>query len=401
MRRLLGLELELFMTKAGMPLKPADWKSIVERAVTHGCIRIEEPYTFFPLGVLSEKGQIVLDNNCSVVEMVTLPNLTMDETIKNLMGLINFFQQIAPEIDLHWVSQFSKPKEDEYWERTIASGLYSIIRENRWAHWTMMNSMAFQPAIDVYPEEIPHVLRVLFLTAPVFICTFEGNKCWGKDYSPRLKFWREMYPGAEDRTGIPKREITNLTDYVDNLLQLPAFILSESYKRGKLIYFGIPPEVPSAGEVMFGEVAGKCLRSLRESSDLRKVKMVVEEVQVRGDLSNFYEISLPSWYARLVFDTKEKGFARSVSDIVRAIEKSTKLYVEIRHIGTPRNIEELKRIYESCLKLIENAKVLDEKISAVIRWHEAKEENLMAIQQGKLGEKSHEVFALLQEFGVL
>jgi hypothetical protein len=384
MRRLLGLELELFMTRDGIPLKPNQWKNIVEKAVTRGYSRIEEPYTFFPLGALGEKGQFVLDNNCAVIEMVVLPHPTMDETIENLIELIDFFQEIAPEVDLHWTSQFSKPKEDEYWERTISSGFYSIIREKKWKHWTMMNSMSFQPAIDVYPEEIPHVLRVLFLTAPVLICAFEGNKYWGKNYSPRLEFWREMYYGAEDRTGIPKREITSLADYVENLLQLPALILSGGYKKEKLIYFGIPPEAPSVGEVMFGEVAGRYLLGLQDFSDPRKVKMVVEEVRVRGSLLNFYAISLPFWHARLVFEMTEKDSVGRVEDIVRAIEKSTKLYVEIRHIGTPHNMKALKRIYESCLKLIENAKMLDEKISTVIRWHEAEKENLMAIRGSNL-----------------
>lgn len=399
--RLLGLELELFLTKAGVPLKPDEWKSIVERAVACGCPRIEEPYTGFPLGAICEKGRFVLDNNCAVVEMVALPHPTLDETIRNLRELIDFFRKIAPEVELNWSSQFAEPREEEYWQRTIPSGLYASLRKENWKHWTMMNSMAFQPAIDLYPAEIPHVLRVLYLTAPVFICAFEGNKRWGQEHSPRLEIWRGMIPGGEGRTGIPKREITSLADYVENLLALPSFILSDGYKRDRLTYFGSFTEAPSAGEAMFGEVAGIRIRSLADFTDARKTEMVVEEARVRGSLADFYGLSLPFWHVRLVFETDEKGCADSVDDIVNAIETATKRYVEIRHIGTPRNIEELERFYGSFLKLVENAEALDEEISAVIRWHEAEEENLTAIRQGTLGGKSRKVLNVLQKFGVL
>jgi len=399
-QRLLGLELELFLTRAGVPLRPDEWKNIVERAAAAGCPRIEEPYTGFPLGAICEQGRFVLDNNCSVVEMVTLPHPTLEETIRNLRELIGFFREIAPEVELNWSSQFAEPTEAEYWRRTVPSGLYAMVRKENWKHWSMMNSMAFQPAIDLDPDEIAPVLRVLYLTAPAFICAFEGNKRWGKAHSPRLESWREMIPGGEDRIGIPKREIASLADYVENLLALPAFILSDGYKRDRLTYFGSLAEAPSAGEAMFGEVAGIRILGLQDASDPRG-EMVAEAARVRGTLADFYGLSLPFWHARLVFETGEKGGAESADDIVKAIENAPKRYVEIRHIGTPRNIEELERYYGSFIKLVENARALDEKISAVIRWDEVEEESLMAIRDGKLGEKSREVFALLHDLGVL
>lgn len=397
---MLGLELELFLTSEGVPLRPDEWKNIVERAVAAGCPRIEEPYTGFPLGAICERGRFVLDNNCSVVEMVTLPHPTLEETIRNLRELIDFFREIAPGVELNWTSQFAEPTEEEYWRRTIPSGLYAMVRKENWKHWSMMNSMAFQPAIDLYPDEIAPVLRVLYLTAPVLICAFEGNKRWGKAHSPRLAAWREMIPGGEGRTGIPKREIRSLDDYVGNLLALPAFILADGYKKDRLTYFGSPPEAPSVAEAMFGEVAGIRIRNLLDTSNPRG-GMVADETRVRGTLADFYGLSLPFWHARLVFETGENGCAESAGEIVKAIENAPKRYVEIRHIGTPRNIEELERYYGSFIRLVENAKVLDEKISAIIGWNEVEEESLMAIRDGKLGEKSREVFALLHDLGVL
>jgi len=400
-QRRLGLELELFLTRAGVPIKPDEWINIVDRAVARGCPRIEEPYTGFPLGAKCAQGMFVLDNNCAVVEMVTLPHPTMAETLRNLRELIDFFQSLAPELTLNWTSQFAEPKEEEYWERTIPSGLYAMVRKEKWKHWTMMNSMAFQPAIDLYPDEISHVLRVLYLTSPVFICAFEGNKRWGTTHSPRLDIWRRMIPDGESRTGIPQREITSLADYVENLLRLPAFILSDGYKKGRLTYFENGPDAPSVGDVMFGEVTGTRILDIPDSPDVSKGGMLVEAVRVHGALADFYALALPFWHARLVFETGETGFAGNMDDIVKAIQNATKLYVEIRHIGTPQNFEALESIYGSFLKLVENAGMLDREISAVIGWDEAEEENLMAIREGKLGEKSREVFALLQNSGVL
>lgn len=400
-QRLLGLELELFLTKAGVPLRPGEWKNIVERAVARGCPLIDEPYTGFPLGAICERGRFVLDNNCSVVEMVTLPHPTLEETISNLRELIGFFREIAPEVELNWTSQFAEPNEEEYWRRTIPGGLYGSIRKEKWQHWTMMNSMAFQPAIDLHADEVTHVLRVLYLTAPVFICAFEGNKRWGRAHSPRLEAWREMIPGGEGRIGIPKLEIASLADYVENLLRLPAFILSEGYKSDRLTYFGSPPKAPSVAEVMFGKAKGMRICGIMDHSDARKAEVIVEEVLVRGALSDFYGLSLPFWHARLVFETDGKGCADDAGDIVKAIETAPKRYVEIRHIGTPRNIVELERYYGSFLKLVDNAEALDAEISAVIRWHEAAEDNLTAIRQGTLGGKSRNVLSVLQKFGVL
>ncbi|MBS4099367.1 MAG: hypothetical protein KGZ83_21350 [Sulfuricella sp.] len=399
--RLLGLELELLLTRDGVPLLPAEWRDIVERAVARGCPRIDEAYTGFPLGAMCAKGQFVLDNNCAVVELVTLPHPSLEETLGNLRDLLDFFQSIAPGVTLNWTSQFGEPIEEEYWRRTPTSGLYAIVRKEQWKHWSMMNSMAFQPAIDLYPDEIAPVLRVLYLSSPAFICAFEGNKRWGAEHSPRLHLWRGMIPGGAARIGIPQREIASLADYVENLLELPAFILSDKYKKGHLTYFGSAAEAPSAAAAMFGEVTAQRIRGLTGSADPRQAEMQIETAPVRATLADFYGLSLPFWNARLVFETGDKRHAESPADIVKAIEAAPKRYVEIRHIGTPRDIEELERYYRSFIKLVENAVALDERISAVMRWDEVEAESRLAIRDGKPGEKSREVLAVLQDFGVL
>lgn len=400
MSRRMGLELELYMTKAGNPLKPADWQEILARAVAGGCSYITEIYTGFPLGIQHARGQLVLDNNCSVLELVALPHPSIDETIENLLELLNFFGELAPEIELHWTSQFAEPTEADYWERSMQSGYYAIFREKQWQHWMLMNSMAFQPAIDVLPEEIPHVLRVLYLTAPALICAFEGNTNWGRVHSPRLKYWQQML-GSEVRIGFPQQEIKSCADYVQNLLKLPAMVLSDDRKKATYICFETGSAGPTVADVMFGSVLGRRVIGLKDKSNLRNYEMVTEEVEVRGKISHFYGLSLPYWHSRLVFDSPNTDYASSTADLVQAIEQAHKLYVEIRHIGTPRNIAALKQIYQTCLKLVEQAKMLDEHLSTLITWQQAQGENLLAIENGQLGEHSRAVFDFLQQQGIL
>lgn len=400
-QRKLGLELELFVTKQGERLAPGQWVTIIDRAIATGCSKIEDSYTGFPLGVICEKGQFVLDNNCSIVEMVTLPHDRLDQTLQNLVELIAFFESIAPEFKLHWTSQYAEPDENEYWQRAIPSGLYSMVREKNWQHWRLMNSMAFQPAIDLCVEEIGPVLRVLYMTAPVFICAFEGNNRWGGKHSPRLENWQKMIPDGKFRTGLPSQEIQGLSDYVENLLNLPPFVLSDGLKKGKMTFFTDAADAQTVGDVMFGDVVGKQILSVSDHRAVKDQILKTKDVHVRGDISNFYGLALPFWHARLVFETDQKGSVQCADEIVAAIEKSSKLYVEIRHMGTPRNIHELKQIYQSFLNLIENAKALDEKISALIDWDEIADENQLAMHDGKLSAKGRAVFNELQKLEIL
>ena len=316
--RMLGMELELFLTKDGAAIGPVYWKGIVERAVARGCTRIDEAYTGFPMGASWQTGQFVLDNNCTVVELITLPRASLDETMDGLRKLLEFFTSLVPELELHWSSQFEQPNEDEYWRRTISSGLYGAVRKQKWRHWTLMNSLAFQPAIDLYADEITHVLRVLFLTSPVFVCAQEGNNRWGKEHSPRLEIWKSVFCDGGQRTGFPQREITSLTDYVENLLALPAFVIFEDGRAEQLTFF--ESKTVSAGDVMFAEVPAQRVLNVPDTDDMNGKELQCKDVRVRGDLASFYSLSLPFWNARLVFDTGQDGLVEDTAAIREAVK---------------------------------------------------------------------------------
>lgn len=400
-RRKLGAELELYLSREGRPLSSGQWRSIARSAASKGYDVIRDVYTDFPLGFRHEKGRIGLDNNTATLELVANPEISLEGVVGNLEDLLCFFSIVAPGTDINWVSQSLEPREEEYWERNVENGLYPILRARSWKHWLMMNSSAFQPAIDVYPDEIHHVLRVLFLTAPVFIWAFEGNKSWGKTYSPRLSYWTEMVPVEENRTGLPREEIKSLFDYAKTLVNLPAFVMSDSYKNGSLLFFEGSPKGPLVKDVMFGEAPAKAISRIQTSPNPRDTRLVVKDVRIRATIRDLYMLSLPLWYARLVFAPRGNARVHNIQEIVRAIERAEKRYVEIRHIGTPRNMKDLRTIFEAFLRLVENARDLDGKISPAISWTRVKAENDMVIKKGVLGERSLEVLDILRDSGIL
>ncbi|GGF55251.1 hypothetical protein GCM10011332_05800 [Terasakiella brassicae] len=395
--RKLGAELELFLTKDDIPATPKDWAIIVNRAVSAGYSAITEPYNGLALGASGKNGWFILDNNCAIVELVSLPFCDLDATIDNLENLLAFFESITPEYRLHWVSQYAPPNEDEYWNRTVSTGLYSIVRHQNWGHWHLMNSLAFQPAIDISTPEIPAVLRTLYLTAPLFVHLYGGHDIKN---TPRLQNWLHAIPYSAQRTGLPTREINSLDDYVANLLDLPAFIVSNSVKNGELAFFDTQNGRPRVSDVVFNGATAFRVHHIPTTSQMRTDKIGYDKTYVNGSLANFYALSLPFWHCRLVFDAGVGTIDGDVGKITRAIEKSDKLYVELRHIGTPQNMMELRKIYQVFVNLVERAQEINQTISPLISWQEAQDENRLAVQNGALGDKSKLVFDTLKELGL-
>lgn len=399
-QRIMGAELELFLTRDWQPATPTDWKELVTRATNAGWSEITEPYSGFPLGASCNNGWFVLDNNCAIIEFVSKPYDHLDKTIDNLQNLISRFEEIAPDFQLHWTSQFGSPDCASYWQRSIPSGLYGVVRHQKWEHWRLMNAMAFQPAIDVRPSEITAVLRSLFLCAPLFVYLFDGRKSQIGNGPTRLQNWLRAISHSEIRTGLPEKEIHSLEDYVENLLDLPAFILSSKGKNGQLIFFEDSDNPVRVSDVMFDEVAGQEVRGVIQTMNPNGPFLNLTPTKKRANLSNFYSLSLPFWHVRLVFELESRNLVRSASEIAHAISQSSKLYVELRHIGTPRQISELKSIYALCLRLIECAEEVERTISPLISWEEAKAENTTVIQTGQLGPKSRAVYAALHDLGI-
>jgi hypothetical protein len=395
--RKLGAELELFLTKDNTPATPKDWAIIVDRAVCAGYSAITEPYNGLALGASGENGWFILDNNCAIVELVSLPFHNLDATVDNLEKLLSFFESITPEYHLHWVSQYAPPDEDEYWNRTVSTGLYSIVRHQNWGHWRLMNSLAFQPAIDIAASEIPAVLRTLYLSAPLFVHLYGGHDMTN---TPRLQNWLHAIPYSEQRTGLPTREINSLDDYVANLLDLPAFIVSSAIKNGHLAFFDTQDGRPRVADVVFDGATAFQVNHIPTTSQMRTDKIRYDKTHVNGSLANFYALSLPFWHCRLVFDAGTGTIDADVGKITHAIETSDKLYVELRHIGTPQNMAELRKIYQVFVNLVNRAHDINQAISPLISWHDAQNENRLAIQDGILGEKSRLVFHKLKELGL-
>jgi len=391
--RRLGGELELFLTKDNQAATPQDWIEIIQRAEANGYTRITDPYSGFALGAAGERGWFILDNNCAIVELVSLPHTTLDATMANLRHLLDFFQDITPEFKVHWCAQYEAPDQAEYWKRTVSTGLYAIVRHQDWGHWRLMNSLAFQPAIDIDIDEITTVLRTLYLSAPLFAYLYGGST----GETSRLKNWLQAIPHSEIRTGIPQFEIKTLDDYVKNLLALPAFVMANALDRSELIYFD---QDPSAREVMFNGADARRLNSIGRDAAPDDPAFTSDPVHVRGRLSNFYGVALPFWHARLVFATESDREANDQQTITTAIEGSDKLYVELRHIGTPSSMTALHQIYAVCLALVERAGEIEPILSSLISWEEARVENRLAVEQNILGPKSRQIHHTLQEIGL-
>ena len=401
--RKFGAELELLIVnEKGIPITWKNWLDLksVFIEVLPDKKEIKDITGSFLGFEIPGLGTIGLDSSASLFELGIEPSENIESAMEKISRLIKFVEKTLKHkgYKIFWKSQYPGMIDRENYNRRFSRrGLYPILRKIwKWDHHELYLSASFQPAIDVDPVELPHVLNAIFVTSPIYISRFGGNGKYLNYYEYRLKAWELMIknsPIDKNMLGIPYF-FTDTKNYLDSLLNTRAKIIG-NYKHGERIFFVEPV---SGREVIHGTTGQK----LTKVYDMEKDEFDYENVYIKGNDLILQMDWWVFWDARWRFG-KRNGFVRThwknpFDLVLNEIDYS---YIEIRHIGTPENPEKLREIFTSFLRLFESSQMI---LKVAERYELFENLNLarsMAIKHGFLPENHRKFEQFLIGEGVI
>ena len=394
---LVGAELELLLEKDGKPMSWADWKKlmpVIDRLTSNMAQPKIDTLTNELLGFeVNGLGVLTCDSSASQAELAADPKSNKKELLEALENLYNILDSALSEIgaNIRWGSQYpGRISEEDYKKRVASKGVYAVLRKVwGWKHHEMHLSAAFQPAVDIEPENAAAYLNSIYATSPLAIMWFGGSSpSKGNEecvyYEYRMHGWTRMLTNSkEDKAIIGVKRFEDSKDYLDSLLKLKARViaLSHDYKTGSLAFFA--PNV-TGYDVLNGTTASLITGIL----DLKNDKVSTEEIQVSGiNLLNQMDW-WAFWDARWRFKINEDGsYAKS--------------YIEVRNMGTPDSYGKLEPILDFFIALRHNYDKVNEMATSFGIWSNISDARESAIRYGTVPANHIEFLKYLTESGIM
>lgn len=392
-----GGELELLLEKEGRPLEWKDWGNLMESVHESRGLPLT-PKTDLLTGALvgfqvGEIGVLSCDSSASLAELAASPGSDKAEFFSNLSRLYQILHQTTESIGARivWGSQYpGRVTKEDYWNRVARKGAYPIARKIwGWKHHELHLSAAFQPAIDVAPENIASYLNAAHVTSPISIFLFGGSapSAGNEDriyYEYRMHAWNRMMPvslSELDTLGI--RQFSDASNYLHILLSQKSRLvaLRGGSRTGELAYFDSQVKGKQA-------IEGAPANLVREIQDFRHDKFRTDRIMLSGrELIN----QMDSWTfldSRWRFQMDREG-------------SFTKSYVEIRNIGTPDSYEKLEPITDFFIMLRERSEEVNQMAKRHEAWSNAGRARSLVIRDGRLPENHMALLEAMRDRGMV
>lgn len=385
---MIGAELELIILNSkSVPISWEDWILLRKdfEAVLHGR-DYEENYDILTGAFLGYYvkgiGTIGLDSSASLFEIALDPAENVDEAIGKLRELLDIVESALKrrQFSIFWKSQYPDLiSENEYQKRYTRRGLYAVIRKFwQWNHFELYLSASFQPAIDVSRDSLGDVLNAIYVTSPICISIFGGNGT-NSIHEYRLLAWEKMITKNErdsDMLGIPGK-IKDWRDYISKLLSIRAKILTTegTYKYGKLVFF----DNDILAEQVINGTRGHVIERV---IDLYRDEVEVEEIEIKGE--NY--LSQMDWW--VFWDARWRFFAN-------------KSFIEIRHIGTPRDLKGIRKIFDVFTRIMENSDLINKQAERLGLWDNIREARKSAILTGNVPQNHEKLREILESSRII